>query len=236
MTEGEWLACTDPTPMLECLEAQDLLTDRKQRLFDYASVRRIWHLLLDERGRRAVDVAERYADGIATLDELREAQGIALAAADAQATLSLPGTPNSYSVLAAAAGTAWEFRSGADPLQHAAEAIAWEGLAVNRPPKRRLAKAKFTDERKIQAALLRDIFGKPFRPVYVDSPWLAWHASTLLNLAEGIYNNRVFDRLPILADALQEAGCTNSSILAHCWLPGPHVRGCWVVDLILGKE
>src|SRR5437879_1648509 len=93
MTNAEWLAYADPGPMLGYLNANGLLSDRKQRLFDCACVRRLWHLLLDENGRKAVEVAEKYADGLASLNELREAQAVVLAAADAQATLHPPGTP-----------------------------------------------------------------------------------------------------------------------------------------------
>jgi hypothetical protein len=88
-------------------------------------------------------------------------------------------------------------------------------------------------ERQAQAVLLRDIFGNPFRPTSVDPSWLT---STVAQLAEGIYQERAFDRMPILADALQDAGCDNEDILDHCRGPGPHVRGCWVVDLLLGKS
>jgi hypothetical protein len=84
-----------------------------------------------------------------------------------------------------------------------------------------------------QADLLREIFGNPFRPVTFDS---AWRTETAVALASGIYADRAFDRLPILADALEEAGCDNADVLAHCRGPGPHVRGCWVVDLVLGKS
>jgi hypothetical protein len=80
--------------------------------------------------------------------------------------------------------------------------------------------------------LIYDIFGNPFRPVAVDPTWLT---SDALALATGIYQDRAFDRLPILADALQDAGCDNDDILNHCRQPGEHVRGCWVVDLVLGK-
>ncbi len=83
------------------------------------------------------------------------------------------------------------------------------------------------------ATLLRDIFGNPFRPVTLDPSWLT---STVTALAEGIYANRTFDRLPILADALMDAGCDNADILAHCRSEGPHVRGWWPVDLLLGME
>ena len=80
--------------------------------------------------------------------------------------------------------------------------------------------------------MLRDIFGNPFRPVSINSTCLT---STVRGLAEGIYAERAFDRMPILADALEDAGCDNADILAHCRGDGPHVRGCWVVDLVLGK-
>src|SRR5262249_28039734 len=85
----------------------------------------------------------------------------------------------------------------------------------------------------VDPPLLRDIFGNPFRPVSVDPAWLT---STVVSLAEGIYADRAFDRLPILADALQDAGCENADILAHCRRDGPHCRGCWVVDLLTGRK
>src|SRR5581483_3527580 len=86
---------------------------------------------------------------------------------------------------------------------------------------------------KILCDLLREIFGNPFRPVTVNSTWLT---SNVISLAQTIYDERAFDRMPILADALEDAGCTNAEILQHCRQPGEHVRGCWVVDLLLGKE
>lgn len=230
MTEAEWKSCTDPEAMLEFLSESGRLSERKQRLFDCACVRRISHLLLDEKGRKALEVAENYADGRASLDDLREAQALALAAADAQTNNNLPGTPNSRRVLAAAAGAAWEYRSGADPLRYAAEAIAWQGLAKHGPYQRRLAKQKLEDERKIQAALLREVVGNPFQPQTI--PYLQWAR----DLANEIYLSASFQRLPRLANALKEAGCNNAKILGHCWLPGPHVRGCWVVDLVLGQK
>jgi hypothetical protein len=82
--------------------------------------------------------------------------------------------------------------------------------------------------------LLRDIFGNPFRPVAIDP---AWVTSTVVALARGIYDDRAFDRMPILADALEDAGCDHSDILTHCRDPeAMHVRGCWAIDLVLGKE
>jgi hypothetical protein len=79
---------------------------------------------------------------------------------------------------------------------------------------------------------VRDIFGNPFRPVTADPQWLT---PTVVTLAQTIYADRAFDRLPILADALEDAGCDEADILTHCRADEPHVRGCWVVDLVLGK-
>ena len=96
---------------------------------------------------------------------------------------------------------------------------------IDAAPRRRAAKSA-------QLALLRCAVGNPFRPVAIDPQWLT---STVVALAEGIYADRAFDRLPILADALQDAGCGNEDVLTHCRDAGPHARGCWVVDLLLGK-
>ena len=88
-------------------------------------------------------------------------------------------------------------------------------------------------ERPANAILLRDIFGNPFRTV-AFSP--EWRTDTAMSLAKQMYDSRDFSAMPILADALQDAGCDNDDILTHCRGEGPHVRGCWVVDLVLGKE
>jgi hypothetical protein len=84
--------------------------------------------------------------------------------------------------------------------------------------------------------LLRDIFGNPFRPLTFDRSWLAWNNSTVAKISQAIYEDRAFDRLPVLADALEDAGCHDADILAHCRQSREHVWGCWVVDLLLGKE
>jgi hypothetical protein len=84
--------------------------------------------------------------------------------------------------------------------------------------------------------LLRELFGPlRFRHVGTDSAWLRWNHGTVPAIARRVYDERTFHDLPILADALEDAGCTDSDILAHCRGQGPHVRGCWVVDLLLGK-
>jgi hypothetical protein len=103
------------------------------------------------------------------------------------------------------------------------------GAAVEAFPK----KVRKATEKRCQAMLLRDIFGNPFRPVTLNPAWLT---STVVQLAEGIYQERAFGRMPILADALQDAGCDSDDILNHCQQPGEHVRGCWVVDLLTGRK
>jgi hypothetical protein len=91
-------------------------------------------------------------------------------------------------------------------------------------------------ELSLQADLARCIFGNPFRPVAVDGAWARWNGGTVARLARAIYDGRAFDRLPMLADALEEAGCAERAILGHCRSGGPHARGCRVVDALLGKQ
>jgi hypothetical protein len=83
------------------------------------------------------------------------------------------------------------------------------------------------------ADLIRDVFGSISRPVRFDP---RWRTSDAVDLAQAIYEDRAFDRLPILADALMDAGCEDEQVIGHCRSEGPHVRGCWVVDQVLGKE
>ena len=86
---------------------------------------------------------------------------------------------------------------------------------------------------KKQKDILTCIFGNPFKPITPKGKWLT---PTVTSLAQAIYTDRTFDRLPIMADTLEDAGCTNQDILSHCRHPGDHCRGCWVVDLLLAKE
>jgi hypothetical protein len=87
-----------------------------------------------------------------------------------------------------------------------------------------------------QASLIREIFGNPLRGAAIQPSWLDWNGGAVVRIAQGIDAERAFDRLPVLADALEEAGCTDPAILSHCRGPGPHVRGCWVLDLLTGRE
>jgi hypothetical protein len=93
------------------------------------------------------------------------------------------------------------------------------------------------DPRSLAGDLMREVFGNPWRPfaVHPASAWLAWNDGAVLHLAQRIYDERTFKLLPRLADMLQEAGCKERDVLEHCRSAGPHFRGCWVIDRLLGK-
>jgi hypothetical protein len=219
LTEREWIACDDPiAPMLEFLRGK--ASDRKLRLFAVACCRRVWDLLADSRSQRAVEVAERFADGRASEEELRTAAEGANAVRQA-----------AYQVLEAnTAGGGWDHEADAqcNLADYAADVVASEAYTAARSVDRQW---------RLQSDILRDIFGNPFRPLpTLDPAWLRWHDATISRLAQQMYDSRDFASMPILADALEEAGCTSADILDHCRGPGPHVRACWVVDQILGKQ
>ena len=218
MTEAEWLACADPRPMLEHLRGR--VSDRKRRLLTCACCRRVWDLLTDERSRRAVEVAERFADGAADAEELRNAQRGAQTAYRLAARRRKPRVFRHFLAACLATDSAAR-RATFDPTKE-----FFRGAADR--------KAK--TERKARAALCRDLFGNPFRPVALERRWLAWDGGTVVKLARAVYDQRAFDRLPVLADALEDAGCTNADVLTHCRRPAEHARGCWVLDLLLGKS
>jgi hypothetical protein len=194
-------------------------TDRQVRLFLVACCRRIW-AYLDERSRRVVEVAERFADGSADSDELAAAHQAAVAAREAGA----PGAP----AQATAANLLYSSVEALAVVEGATRAASCVGNRVNGPG----WFDAMRQERQCQAGLLRDIFGDPFRPAGFDP---RWRSETAVALAAGIYAERAFDRMPVLADGLEEAGCDSAEVLLHCRGDGPHTRGCWVVDLVLGK-
>jgi hypothetical protein len=96
--------------------------------------------------------------------------------------------------------------------------------------------AEIVQRKPIDLAILRDVFGNPFRPITINTAWLTWHDGLLVSMAQKLYESRDFSDMPVLADALEEAGCQDQDILGHCRSGGEHVRGCWVVDILLGKE
>jgi hypothetical protein len=227
MTEAEWLACTDLQAMLNFLRGK--ASERKLRLFACACCRRIWQLLPDEPSRKAVEVAERHADAQATDAELERAAAEACAVWDEDTKQALTGGERDRESLSR------PYTASAAAYNVAIPPGWWGGAPTFVAPYEiaREATADGSAEGVAQCILLRDIFGNPWCPVAVDKSWLT---CGVVRLAEGIYDERAFDRLPLLADALEEARCGNADILAHCRGPGPHVRGCWVVHLILGKE
>jgi hypothetical protein len=88
-------------------------------------------------------------------------------------------------------------------------------------------------EPNLRSPEVRDLI--PPHPLSIDPAWLRWNGGTVAVIARRIYEERAFRDLPILADALLEAGCEDADLLGHLRGPGPHVRGCWSVDALLGK-
>jgi hypothetical protein len=209
MTEAEWRAATDPTLMLEFLKTK--VSDRKLRLFAVACCRRIWAVLKNERSRRAVEVAERFADRLTEAGELHSA----FTQASVNAIWNQTGGLHAASK--ARLTSEYHYSNG-----YAASVARHAVLASHDVPAEWVA----------QCGIIRDIFGNPFRPVLID---ISWESSTVLALAQQMYDSRDFTEMPILADALQDTGCDNEDILNHCRGENVHVRGCFVIDLVLGK-
>jgi hypothetical protein len=218
MTEQEWFACTDPEPMLEFLGESGRASERKLRLFAVACCRRVWHLLKDERSEGAVEVLELLVEGKAGREKLMAAH---------EAAGQAWGTPARTAVYDASA-LEWEVGQAAKTASHA----AWAGVGGSR-----------ADERKGQADLLRCVASNPFRPLLsLNSSVLAWNDGIAVRMARAIYEKRQLPAgtldpasLAVLADAVEEAGCMDAELLGHLRGPGPHVRGCWVVDWLLGR-
>jgi hypothetical protein len=217
MTESEWLAATDPAPMLREIAPQ--ASARKLRLFTCGCCRRLWELPINDQ--TFVEMAEGYADAACSLADLQ--------AAARQAAKDSPRSllGNLRSALA------WEVVSELTARDARGSTQRVSAFVVDMV-RDTGATAREAEWRR-QSDLLRCIFGNPFRPVEADPSWLRWNDGTAPKLARSIYDDRSFHRLPLLADALEDAGCADRAILAHCCGPGPHVRGCWVIDLLLGK-
>jgi hypothetical protein len=224
------------------------LSDRRRRLFAVACCRRRWPLFTDERVRHAVEVAERYADGLATEQERSRAQDDVDAPTWAgdrylwgETTCKV--SPLEWHVAQAARFSLFGAVHGESTAYHAAFAA---GLSAEidalhekesaRSSERGVFIRGYGSEVVVQRALLRDIAGNPFRPPGLRAEWLTWNGGVVVELSRAIYEERAFDRLPVLADALEEAGCVAAAILDHCRQPAEHVRGCWVVDRLLGKK
>jgi hypothetical protein len=238
VTQSEWLECTDPQPMLESLRGKT--TERKLRLFAVACCRRIWHLLTEGRSRNAVEVAEKHADGWLTDVQLADASLQAEQAFHRTRELEPSGNDETPTIMASSAVWGATVCRSDESMIGPDEPLV--GMAINTALQAEVT-AEYKRqawERVAQAALLRDIFGNPFRPVSTNPVWIT---PTVLNLARSAYDERIMPsgeldpaRLSVLSDALEEARCDNNDMLTHLRSPGPHVRGCWAVDLVLGKE
>ena len=246
MTEAEWLVWQSPYMMLDELAnrpTEEIENDdptvwppaRKVRLFAAACCRRAEHLLTDPRSRAALDAIEHYVDGRLTKKRLEKA------AYDAgQVTWDLDAAPENVTdgrmqAASAACSAADDIQDHfTDAAEVASQVASAVGAAAASPDEDTDAyKTAEEIEEAYQADLIRDIFGNPFRTVTLNPAWLT---SDVLALAQGIYDERAYDRMPILADALQDAGCENDEVLTHCCdQHATHVRGCWVVDLVLGR-
>ncbi len=215
MTEQQWLTSTCLSEMQSFLWGK--ISDRKLRLFGCACVRRVWHLL-EEPARRLVEAGECLADATVTKKDLA---AVKKAVRRLRMTTALQAACNTLK------GRAWDAASDAAWMARSAEVL--------QPP---WPTANHTDAGIIyqyQCGLLRDMVGNPFRAVMVDPAWLAWNDGAVAKIGQVIYDSRCFEQMPILADALEEAGCTDADMLAHCRNPGEHARGCWIVDLVLGR-
>ena len=224
-TEAEWQS-GDPGTMLRCLVrlATDrgivfhmprLAVQRKLRLFYCACCRLRWDVL-PAAGREAVEVVERYADGLATAKHLRAARRSAEAVVRATRPVWAAG---------GFAPGAWDATTTAHLVVNAAEVHA--RLRAGSVPGGGPAGAAD------QAALLRELFADPFRPVEIADRWLT---GTVAALARVIHADRAFELMPVLGDALQDAGCESAAVLGHCYGPGPHTAGCWLVDRLAGYD
>jgi hypothetical protein len=230
VTEAEWLACEYPFALLKVVAPT--ADPRKLRLFVCACCARMLaatpqdrRLLRDyyagsfEQLERALGVVEQFADGLVGADALEQARE------DARDSMYVPGHID---------------YGGETGLWREVAVVAAAAAADEQLPKvlgvaclRAADGAGFAEEERWQAAVLRDVFGNPFRPVEFDP---MWRTDTAQTLARHIYAAREFGTLPILADALQDAGCENEDVLNHCRdLTHVHVRGCWVLDAVLDK-
>ena len=214
MTEEEWLTTDNPERLVR--HCQKDLGNRKERLIAVAMCRWIEGLVPAQESARLIELVEAFADGETSQDELEEAARIAARHEARHARNPALAEARRFAAAAVtfAAGRVtpalWALQSAAAAVRQ----MKLDPVAVS------------------FAELVRDIAGNPFHHITLDPHW---KSSTVLDLAHTIYRERVFERVPILGDALMDAGCDSDDIIQHCQRPGPHVRGCWVVDLILGK-
>jgi hypothetical protein len=229
MTEADWLDCPTAERLLRYLKGQ--ASERKLRLFGVACCWRAWSML-DGRERDAVEVVEQFADSLCGAEQLAVARSRtrpSLAGVAVRAAAQPPKTAGCWGGMR-------------DTARAVVEAICHGPTWHAAPISERLdvCESLRVAERQAQADLLRCIFGGLFHPIFVDP---AWQVPALRSMTEAAYVDRQVPdvtldpaRLAVLSDALEDAGCAEVTILSHLRAPGPHVRGCWVIDRLLGKE
>jgi hypothetical protein len=235
----DWLAATNPDVMLRQLADKD--SARKLLLFACACCRPLVGLVEGEWFRKGVEVCERYADGLASGDEVAAAWATAEplreVAEEAEDTVEVSAEMAAGALYL----TAYPFDEppqASRSARLAAQALARLALLGMRPKgfgSGAVCGDPYRRERARQCALLRDIFGLPFQPVSIDPTWLACNDGSVVSLAREVYESQRYEVLPVLADALEDAGCADTDILWHCRHGQGHVRGCWLVDALLGK-
>jgi hypothetical protein len=253
---GAWAAKgTSPCPECGGAYRPGPPSERKGRLFGCACCRAIWPLLTGEPARHAVAVAERFADGLATEADLARASRQATSPVSAAAAGSGSAWEGASVVVLRAhqrRADDWDARPVGDRLREAADAAERQARArtanaapavvkVVRKAAERKARAALGEEKgavllalaRELADALRDVLGNPYRLVSFDPAWAV--APGVRAIAEGIYEGGNFEEVPVLGDALEEAGCADEPVLAHCRGPGRHYRGCWLVDGLLEK-
>ena len=221
MTEEEWLACEEPWRLLIQAGHQR----RKLGLWQVACCRRLAGHLRSKWLQQALTLAERYAEGEVGADALVPYTRAEWTDYCEKTKLRLLPAE-----LTAADAVLWTVAgAGHSPTIISSYVLDALRFATNVAERTVVVET----EAKLHVSLFRDVFGNPFRLVALDPTWLT---SDVLALASQMYELREFSAMPILADALQDAGCTNEDVLTHCRTAGEHVRGCWVLDLVLGKE
>ena len=221
MTEAEWRTCGSRVHMRRMIVGRWPDLFRRWIFFNLACLRRVEDLLGEPRCRALMDLLESSsasANCQRLLSHHTECEDVRDTIRELMARLD---DPFRLARVAACHG----LLAAGDCTLATSEMVA---VAVGRQA------GNPRDERRAHCGLLRDIFGNPFRPVAFDP---AWGTDTAVSLARLMYDLRDFGAMPILADALQDAGCEDEQILVHCRDANQvHVRGCWVVDLVLGKE
>lgn len=233
-TESDWFNSLNGAVMLGFLSGRGVvLSPRKLRLLAVACCRLMWPLITDPVSRRAVEAAEGFADGLGGLEELGSV-------AD---RLSVEGVPVRSLPAEVATAVRWACRYPFEEREvfvcswHATMAAYYHDLAAGKFPigtvyYDHVSAGCHHASLRGHCNAVRDLFGNPFRPVSLNP---VGQAEPVMALAQGIYEGRAWDRLPALADALEGAGCEDPPVLDHCRGDGPHHRGCWVVDMVLGK-